>query len=130
MPPTPINVSFMNNSLLPSSYGLEGLPCFACRRGLALQLTAPSHDLPCFDVPDVKRRVAVLERIPEPLRFGPTVPRRLHPLVWQSFSHGGIELPRVSHVRHRPFAALSPGERARPPGPPDGPPVPLASWGC
>ena len=36
-----------------------------CRRGLALQLTAPAHYLPGLDVPDVKRRVPVLERVPQ-----------------------------------------------------------------
>src|SRR5207245_8328693 len=78
--------------------------------------------VPGCDALDVKRRVAVLECLPEPLRFGPTVPRRLHPLVGQRFSHGGIELPRVSHVRHGGL----PGERARPAGPTDGQRVSLA----
>lgn len=96
-----------------SFQGLERRPRFARRCGPGLRLPAPSRHLPGFDVPDVKLRVAVLKRISEPLRFGPTVPRRLHPLVEQCFSHGRIELPRVSGVRHRGL----PGKRSRPPGP-------------
>src|SRR5206468_1478324 len=98
------------------SQGLVGLPRFAGLRGLALQLTAPSQHLSGFDALDVECRVEVLERIPEPLRFGPTIPRCLHPLMGHGFSHGRIELPGVSNVRHRRL----PGERARPPGPTDG----------